>query len=460
MFKNKKASLETYVILSVLLGNFLMAFTANVVPITLPQIAVTYHLNNILQNWVSNIFLISIAIFSIPFGKLSEKYGFVKTYIIGLILFLIGAIGTPLSNAPWILLTFRAIQGCATAIVNVSSLALLVIAVPENKKGTYVGLCQAIIFVAIGLAPVLGGIITFNFDWQTIFYLSLPFIILNIILLKKINKEWINEKIFKFDLIGSILYFLSILFLMYGFTILNRTLGIVIVTIGLILLVFFAIYELKKHNPIFNVSLFKNLKFSTSNFTFLICSLSTFIVTMVLNYYLQYILGWNIEQTGIFLIVIPIVVAVVGVIAGYLADRMNPIILSSIGMGVLTVAAFLFTLINKTTSLYYILFAMIMQGVGSGLFGGPNITTIMTSVPVEEEGTASASVSAVRVIGQSLSMGILTLIFTIIIGSAAITPKVFPQLLTSCQFSLQITTILCFIALIASLIGLFSKFIK
>jgi MFS family permease len=457
MFKDKKISLETYVLLSVLLGNFLVAFVSNVVPIALPQMALTYNLSNILQNWVSNAFLLSIAVFSIPFGKLCDRYGLRNTFLLSLIIFLLGAIGTPLATSTGALFSFRVIQGLASAIINVSAMALLIVASPKEKRGKYIGLNISIIYVAISLAPVIGGILTYNLGWQSIFYLSVPFIILNIWLVSKIDKEWITGRDEKFDLNGSIIYSIAIVIFMFGFTILNTLIGQIITIIGVILLISFAVYELKNKNPIFDVKLFKNVKFLTSNFAYFVSFLATFVVTLILNYHLQYILGWNSQNAGLFLIITPAVIALIGSGAGYLADKVEPQKLASMGMAFVTVALILFSFLNKNTNLYYIAFAMVLQGIGIGFFSSPNITTIMSSVPASETGMASASVSAMRVIGQTMSVGLLTLIFAFIMGNVVITPKVYHGLIVSCQYAFIISTILCVFALIASVIGIFTK---
>jgi MFS family permease len=427
------------------------------VPIALPQMALTYNLSNILQNWVSNAFLLSIAVFSIPFGKLCDRYGLRNTFLLSLIIFLLGAIGTPLATSTGALFSFRVIQGLASAIINVSAMALLIVASPKEKRGKYIGLNISIIYVAISLAPVIGGILTYNLGWQSIFYLSVPFIILNIWLVSKIDKEWITGRDEKFDLNGSIIYSIAIVIFMFGFTILNTLIGQIITIIGVILLISFAVYELKNKNPIFDVKLFKNVKFLTSNFAYFVSFLATFVVTLILNYHLQYILGWNSQNAGLFLIITPAVIALIGSGAGYLADKVEPQKLASMGMAFVTVALILFSFLNKNTNLYYIAFAMVLQGIGIGFFSSPNITTIMSSVPASETGMASASVSAMRVIGQTMSVGLLTLIFAFIMGNVVITPKVYHGLIVSCQYAFIISTILCVFALIASVIGIFTK---
>ena len=97
---------------------------------------------------------------------------------------------------------------------------------------------------------------------------------------------------------------------------------------------------------------------------------------------------------------------------------------------------------------------MILQGIGFGLFSSPNNNVIMGSVDKKDIGTASASTATVRSIGQSFSLGLLTLVFAIVMGNVPIEPSNYNLLVTSSQITMIISTILCVLAVILSLIGL------
>ena len=97
---------------------------------------------------------------------------------------------------------------------------------------------------------------------------------------------------------------------------------------------------------------------------------------------------------------------------------------------------------------------MFLQGVGYGLFSSPNTNAIMSSVPKKETPAASASVASVRVIGQTMSLGMLTVIFAIIMGHVPIIPQYYPLLIESSQFACIISVIACIVAVISSLLGM------
>ncbi|MDL2246397.1 MFS transporter [Methanobrevibacter sp. OttesenSCG-928-K11] len=454
----KKIKMDYYIIFISTIAAFLGAFYSSVSSIILPSLASEFGMSNILQNWVATVFLLAIAIFSVPAGKLSERYGLKKSLAFGFFVFLIGSIGSALAFSSFSLLLFRVFQGIGGGILSITSLAMVVKILPPKERGKGVGINVAGAYIGLSLAPVLGGILTYNFGWRSVFYFIIPLVFFVLILtIFKVNTEWkISEKE-SFDKIGSLLFGMGILFFIYGFTIIHQLTGILIIIIGLLLLILFVYWELKQKYPVFNVYLFKNLKFSSSNIASLISYFATFVITYVLNYYLQYIRGMDSQTAGFFLIVTPVLMAIISPLSGRLSDKINPQKLAAIGMSLVSIALFILCFLNDSLPLYIIVFAMILQGVGYGLFVSPNTNSIMSSVPKKETSMASAAVSTMRVIGQTLSLGLLTVIFAIIMGDVEIVPANYDLLLLSSQIACIIATILCVCAVFASVIGLKSK---
>ncbi|MGZ7210523.1 MAG: hypothetical protein ACXVHV_11630 [Methanobacterium sp.] len=116
-----------------------------------------------------------------------------------------------------------------------------------------------------------------------------------------------------------------------------------------------------------------------------------------------------------------------------------------------TIGLFFFIFLNANTNLYYIAMALAILGIGSGIFSSPNTNAVMGSVERRFFGVASATVSTMRIIGQTLSMGMVLLIFAVYIGAVQFTPQNYPALLYSIKITFIIATALCFGAIFASL---------
>ena len=244
---------------------------------------------------------------------------------------------------------------------------------------------------------------------------------------------------------------------MYGFTILNTQLGIILTILGIVILVIFGLIELRQTHPVFDIRFFKNHKFLSANFASLCAYLATYAVTTILNYHLQYIKGFDSQTAGIILLVAPLCQVVLAPIAGRLSDKFVPQILAAIGMALGTISLFLFSSLGNGTPMEFLVVSMIIYGVGFGLFSPPNTNVIMGSVPPKDTSVASAAVATMRTVGQAMSMGILTLVFAFIMGDVPIIEQYYPLLISSCQITCIICVVLCIASVFASLVGIKSN---
>ncbi|MBQ6344750.1 MAG: MFS transporter [Methanobrevibacter sp.] len=438
--------------------SFFTVFAVNAVNIVIPTIASEFYMSNIVQNWVTIIFLLVVAVLSIPAGQISGKYGLKKVTIISIILFIVISIVNVCVTSQEQFLACRFILGIALSFINVTSMAMIVSAFPPQERGKALGINITGVYVGLSLSPVLGGILNYNLGWRSVVLFGVPFLfVILALLLTRIDEEWISFENVSLDLKGSFTYAIGMVLFMYGFTILNTQLGIILTILGVIILVVFGLIELRQANPVFDIRFFKNHKFLSANFASLCAYLATYAVTTILNYHLQYIKGFDSQTAGIILLVAPLCQVVLAPIAGRLSDRFVPQILAAIGMGLGTVSLFLFSSLNAGTSMEFLIVAMVIYGVAFGLFSPPNTNVIMGSVPPKDTSAASAAVATMRSVGQAMSMGILTLVFAFIMGDVPIIAEYYPLLITSCQITCVICVVLCIASVFASLVGMKSN---
>ena len=450
---SKFSSKDMLVLVIAALIQFITSFIGSMIQVAIPLMSSDLNLTIELANWISISYMIALIAVSIPLSRVISKYGVKRFTIIGVIVLSIGLIMSAIASDVYFLLFSRVIQGIGTAFINVASMALIVSAVPPETRGQALGLNIAGVYIGLSSAPVIGGFVIYYLGWQSVFYVMLPFLIFATYLCYSLDEEWRMYE-GSIDKLGSIIYMVGILLFAYGFTIINRGFGQLLFIVGLALLIVFAYIELRIDNPVFEVRLFKNVRFSSSNLASLISYLATFVITYIVTYHFQYIMGLDSQMSGLLLIVTPVMMAILAPVSGRISDKIDPQKLAAIGMGFVTVAILILCFLNESTPLYLIIIAMFLQGIGYGLFSTPNTNAIMSSVPKEETGTASASLAAMRVIGQTLSMGLLTVIFAYIMGSVPILPEYYPLLMESSRISCIISAVLCVIAVCASLVGL------
>jgi MFS family permease len=194
-----------------------------------------------------------------------------------------------------------------------------------------------------------------------------------------------------------------------------------------------------------------NTVFVFSNLAALINYSATFAVSFLLSLYLQYIKGLSPQNAGLILVSQPIMQALFSPSAGRLSDRIESRIVASAGMALTVIGLLLLTLLNEETALVFIIVSLMLLGFGFALFSSPNTNAIMSSVEKRFYGVASATLGTMRLIGQTLSMGIAMLIFAIHIGKVQITPEYYAPFLTSTQTAFVVFAVLCFGGIFASL---------
>ncbi|MDO5809473.1 MAG: MFS transporter [Methanobrevibacter sp.] len=438
--------------------SFFTVFAVNAVTIVIPTIAAEYHMSNIMQNWITIIFLLVVAVLSVPAGQITGKYGLRKVTILSTILFIIISIVNVLVTSQEQFLACRLILGIALAFINVTSMAMIVSAFPPEERGTALGINITGVYIGLSLSPVLGGILNYNLGWRSVVLFGVPFLfVILALLLTTIKDEWITFEGIPIDVKGALSYGVGMALFMYGFTILNTRMGMILTVLGVIILIVFAVIEMRQDHPVFDIRFFKNHKFLSANFASLCAYLATYAVTTILNYHLQYIKGFDSQTAGLILLVAPLCQVVLAPIAGRLSDRFVPQILAAIGMALGTISLFLFSSLDSATSMTFLVVAMIIYGVGFGLFSPPNTNVIMGSVPPNDTSIASASVATMRTVGQAMSMGILTLVFAFIMGDVPIIEQYYPLLIQSCQITCIICVVLCILSVFASFVGIKSE---
>ncbi|MEA4957867.1 Riboflavin transporter RibZ [bioreactor metagenome] len=447
-------SKNKYILIITALSYFLCGFSVSVISVALPTMARDFAVSAVAQNWIAMVFFLTIAIFSLPFGKISAKFGLKKTFYMGLILLIIGSFGVSISNSSDLLIVFRALQGLSVAILNVSTLAIVTESLPQNERGKGIGIITSIAYVGLIAANVVGGFLTNNFGWRSVFLVVIPFLVITILITYfKVPNEWILIKNDKFDYVGALIFGLAISFLTYGFTIMHTFNGIGLLFLSAILFIIFGKWQLKIKFPLFPVNVLKNKKFTYASIAALLCSFSTFVVTYIVDYHLQYINGVDPQTTGLILMLAPISMAISTFFAGRFSDRVNPQLIASFGLFIAFISLIILTLLDQNTPILVVILAIILEGLGYGIFISPNTNIVVSSLPDKLASIASATVSTTRVIGETLSLGMLTVTFAVIMGSLQIIPKYYPLLIESSQIVSLLLAVGCLLAIIFSLIG-------
>jgi len=434
--------------------SFITPFLASSVNVALPTINSDFAIpDQALLGWIVTGFLLSAAIFVVPFGRIADMRGRKKMFVLGLLIIAVSSFLCSISSTELMLIASRVVEGLGSAMIFGTGIAILTAAFPAGERGRVLGINVAIVYMGSSTGPFLGGIITEHAGWRFIYAGIMIYALLAALLAQRMIKDDRHcHDTRRFDIIGTSLYAGSLFALIFGLSIVPDVAGGYLLAAAALLMMIFLRWELAVENPVVNVALFRhNTVFLFSNLAALINYSATFAVAYLLSLYLQYLKGFDPQTAGLILVAQPIVQAVFSPLAGRLSDRVEPRIVATAGMGLCVFGLGTFAFLTPETSLGLILASLMLLGLGFALFSSPNTNAIMGAVDPCNYGLASGMVSTMRLIGQMMSLGIAMLTFSVIMGHVEIAPEQLDVLMISIKVAFGIFAGLCLMGMLFSL---------
>jgi EmrB/QacA subfamily drug resistance transporter len=440
-------------LLVVTLGAFLTPYMSSAVNVALPVIGSEFKMSAVSLTWIATAYLLAAAIFLLPFGRLADIHGRKKIYTYGVIIYSLAALLLAHSSSELELICYRLIEGFGAAMLFGSGIALLTSVFPPGERGKVLGINVAAVYFGLSMGPVLGGYLTENFGWRSVFLINVPLgALILILVLWRLKGDWAEAEGERFDLLGSALYSLALASLIYGLSLLPAAQGMVFVLVGGGFLVAFVLWEMRIESPVMDIRLLRdNRVFAFSNAAAFLNYSSTYAVVFFLSLYLQYVKGFSPESAGLILVAQPAVQAVFSPTAGRLSDRIDPRLVASAGMTITVAGLILLLFLGEGSSLYPIMASLMLLGLGFAFFASPNTNAIMSSVPRKFYGVASGSVGTMRLTGQMFSQAIALLVSALYLGSAQIVPENYPQFLMAMRAAFAVLAVLCSFGIFFSL---------
>ncbi len=433
---------------------FLTPLMGSAVNLALPALGWEFRMDAVSLAWVSTSYLLSAAAFLLPFGRLADIYGRKKIFLFGIATLTITSFLCGIAPSSAFLIVSRVLQGIGGAMIFGTGVAILTSVYPKEERGKALGINTASVYLGLSMGPFLGGIITHYLGWRYVFFMNLPICLLIIALVFwKLRSEWAGAKGERMDFLGSCVYAFSITSLIYGLSHMPSFLGAGLVALGSLGFTGFIFLEMRSKSPVLDISLFgKSRVFAMSNLAALINYAATFAVGFLMSLYLQYVKGFNPNFAGIIMISQPAIQAGFSPLAGRLSDRIEPRIVSSVGMGLTAIGLFLMGFVNQWTPIGFVVGILALLGFGFAMFSSPNTNAVMSSVEMRFYGVASGTLGTMRLVGNMMSMAIVMLLFAIIIGKTQITHENPEMFLASARIAFFLFAGVCALGVIPSMV--------
>jgi EmrB/QacA subfamily drug resistance transporter len=438
---NTQRSALTIAILTSFLGPFLISG----VNIALPAIEKEFDLDAVSLSWVITSYLLSSAVFLLPIGKFADIRGQRTVFKGGIVIFTIATMLCGVAPNGLMLILLRMVQGLGAAMTMTTGAPILVSVFPPAERGKVLGLNVASVYLGLSLGPFIGGVLTQYFGWRSIFLMCVPLgMSAALLVFFKLKADFSTRIPGKIDHISALFYSTGLISIVYSTSNLNKSFGWPLLFTGILLLILFVMRSEKSLNPIIEITMFtRNRLFAFSNMAALINYSATFSLVFLMSLFLQKIKGFTPQHAGTILIAQPLVMTILSPFTGKLSDSIEPRKLATAGMIISAGGLFMLAAIGQQTPVYMIVVSLIVMGVGFGLFSSPNMNTIMSSVDKRQLGIASGISATMRVVGQMMSMMIVTLIFSLYFTQSHITEVNNTLFISSIRLSFFISGLIC-----------------
>jgi EmrB/QacA subfamily drug resistance transporter len=412
-------------ILGVLCLSVLLVVVDNtIVNVALPTISRDLHASTSALQWVVDGYTLSFAGLLLLGGNLGDRLGRRRFLQLGLVLFALFSVGAALSRSTGELIAARALMGASAALVYPATLAILnSVFTAARERAIAIGVWSAVSGLAVAIGPVSGGALLRHFSWSSVFYVSVPVAVLAIVLGRLLLPESRDPSAGRFDPLGAVLSVAGITLLTWSIIEAPQHGWGSVTTVGgllgsLAILSGFAWWQARRPDPMLDVRLFRNPRFSAASAAIALSFFGLFGFIFMVTQYFQVVRGYDPLGAGVATLPFAFVTAGFSPVAMLLMRRIGTKLVVAAGL-VLMSGGFVVAATVEAGTPYWgsVIIAMALMAAGLGLTTGPATDAIMGALPPGKAGAGSAVNDTTREVGGTLGVAIVGSVLNSAYGS-------------------------------------------
>jgi EmrB/QacA subfamily drug resistance transporter len=411
------------VLVALLLAAFMINLDTTIVNVALPTLVRELHASTVQLVWIVDAYNLMFAAFVLAAGNLGDRVGRKGVLLVGLLVFGVASLAGGLGNSPGQLIAARAVMGLGAALIFPATLSLLTNVFTERReRARAIGLWGASTGVGIAVGPIIGGWLLERFSWSSVFFALVPFAAVAAVLVAFAVPTSRDPEAPPADRPGLLLSTGAMAALIY--TIIeapNRGwasgLSVAGFALAAVLFAGFITWERHVREPLLDIGLFRNLRFSAASGALTITFFSLMGFIFVITLYFQFLKGYGPLSTGVRLLPVAVLTGVTSVVGTRLAVRSGTKLVVAGGMLCLAIGLAWASTASTSTTYLTIAGSMVFIGSGIGLTSAPATESIMGAVSAAKAGVGSAVNDATRITGATLGVAVIGSIYASIYAS-------------------------------------------
>jgi DHA2 family multidrug resistance protein-like MFS transporter len=402
-------------ILAVLCLSVLLVVVDNtIVNVALPTMSRTLSASTQDLQWIVDAYTLVFAGLLIVGGNLGDRLGRRRVLQAGLALFALTSVAAALSRTTGELIASRAAMGVAAALIYPATLALLTnVFTDARERATAIGIWSGVSGLAVAIGPVTGGLLLRHFSWSSVFYVNVPVVIVALAAGMRLLPESRDPQAGRFDPLGALLSVGGIGLLVWTVIEAPRHGWASATTIAgfagsLLILAAFVGWQLRRPDPMLDVRLFTNPRFTAASGAIALAFFGLFGFIFLITQYFQVVRSYDPLRAGVATLPFALVTGLVSPAAIALMKRAGTKAVVTAGL-VLMSAGFLVAAGTAADSAYWgkIITSMTLIAAGLALTASPATEAIMGALPPAKAGAGSAVNDTTRELGGTLGVAII-----------------------------------------------------
>ena len=401
-----------WAVLVLIVGTLMAVLDGSIVNVALPAIALELHVSAVATIWVANAFLLVNAVGLLSFAALGDVIGYRRVYLFGLSVFTLASLGCALSPSLDMLIGMRAVQGFGAAAMLSVGPAIYRTIFPARLLGSALGLSALVVAFGLAAGPSIGGGILAVLDWPWLFAFNVPLGLLAVALAYRALPRH-GGRGGRFDIGGALLSVLMLGGFVVGMEAVAHAGGAwrsgAALGTSFVAGATFVWWQRRCRQPLLPLEIFRTQRFSRAALTSFVAFTAQGIAFISLPFLFQSVQGYSPFQSAVLFTPWPLAIVVAGPIAGRFSDRVNPALISTVGLGVFILGLVSVALLGAQAAMMDILWRTGLCGLGYGFFQAPNNVEMLGSVARERSGAASGVLASARTFGQSVGAAVVAL---------------------------------------------------
>jgi len=380
--------------------------------VALPTIRSELDADSSALQWIVDSYLLVFAGLLLAAGSLGDRFGRRRALFAGLVVFGVGSLFAALAGSSTELIAARALMGVGGAAIMPTTLSIITNIFPAHERPKAIAMWAAVAGMGIALGPISGGVLIEHLSWNWVFLVNLPIVAACLVAGTILVPESRDPSSPRLDLAGTGLSIAGLGTLVYGLIeapeagwTSGSTLGTF--ALGLGILGAFVAWELRCKQPMLDVKVFRNLRFSGASLAIAFVVFALMGVMYYLTTYLQSVMGYSALGAGLRTLPVAAGLIVASRVSVALTNRFGTKVVVSNGLATVAGSLVLLATVQADTGYGLVAAALGLMGLGMGLAMAPATDAIMGALPKAKAGIGSAMNDVVREVGGTLGVAVL-----------------------------------------------------